>query len=113
MKILIAGSRSIESFQLEEYIPDEVELIISGGAKGVDTLAEQYADKHKISKLILRPDYKRYGKAAPLIRNKTMVELADTVIVIWDGESRGTKFTIDYAKGMGKEVIQINTNKKD
>ncbi|MBQ8414431.1 MAG: DUF2493 domain-containing protein [Clostridia bacterium] len=113
MKILIAGSRSIESFQLEEYIPDEVELIISGGAKGVDTLAEQYADKHKISKLILRPDYKRYGKAAPLIRNKKMIELADTVIVIWDGESRGTKFTIDYAKSIGKEVIQINTNNKD
>ena len=113
MKILIAGSRSIESFDLEKYIPEGAKLIISGGAKGVDTLAEQYADEHKISKLILRPDYKRYGKAAPLIRNKKMIELADTVIVIWDGESRGTKFTIDYAKGMGKEVILINTNKKD
>ena len=72
MKILIAGSRSIESFDLEKYIPEGAELIISGGAKGVDTLAEQYADEHKISKLILRPDYKRYGKAAPLIRNKSL-----------------------------------------
>ena len=113
MKLLIAGSRSIKEFNLRKYIPDGVDLIISGGACGIDREAENYADKYKISKLILHPDYKRYGKAAPLIRNKKMIELADTVIVIWDGESRGTKFTIDYAKGMGKDVIQINTNKKD
>ena len=57
MKLLIAGSRSISDFDLTEYIPDDTELIISGGAKGVDTIAEKYADKHKISKLILYPNY--------------------------------------------------------
>ena len=53
MKLLIAGSRSITNFDISPYIPENVELIISGGASGVDTLAEQYADEHKISKLIL------------------------------------------------------------
>lgn len=104
MKIMIAGSRSITDFDLTEYIPEDTTLIISGGAKGIDTLAEEYADKHKISKLIMRPDYKKYGKAAPLLRNKKMVELSDIIIVIWDGKSKGTKFTIDYAKAQGKEV---------
>ena len=84
MKLLIAGSRDIDDFELDEYIPGEVDLIITGGARGVDSLAESYADKHKISKLILRPDYKRYGKAAPIIRNKTMIEIADMVIIVWN-----------------------------
>ena len=70
MKILIAGSRSIKNFDISEYVPKGVELIITGGAGGIDTIAEQYADKHRISKLVLRPDYQRYGKGAPLIRNK-------------------------------------------
>ena len=111
MKILIAGSRNIVDFDLSEYIPDEVDLIITGGSCGVDSLAEKYADKHKISKLILRPDYKRYGKAAPLIRNKKMVEIADTAIIVWNGKSRGTKYTLECAKNLDKEIILINTDK--
>lgn len=108
MKILIAGSRNINGFDLSKYVPSEVDLIITGGARGVDSLAESYADKHKISKLILRPDYKRYGKAAPIIRNKTMIEIADMVIVVWNGRSTGTKFTIDYAKKLNKKLLIIN-----
>ena len=112
MKILIAGSRSISDFDLSEYIPSETDLIISGGASGIDTLAEQYADKHKISKLILRPNYKKYGRGAPLVRNKEMVDLADLVIVVWDGKSRGTKQTIDYTNSIGKKIILINAIEK-
>ena len=113
MKILIAGSRNFEEFDLSKCVPDDAELIISGGAKGVDTLAERYADRRKISKLIMRPSYARYGKGAPLIRNKKMVELADTVIIIWDGKSRGTKFTLDYAKSIKKNIVLININDID
>ena len=104
MKLLIVGSRSITDFDLSPYIPDDVELIISGGANGVDALAEEYADKHRISKLILRPQYKLYHRGAPLKRNDRMVELCDKVLVIWDGVSRGTKHTIDYANMLGKPV---------
>jgi predicted Rossmann fold nucleotide-binding protein DprA/Smf involved in DNA uptake len=108
MKLLIVGSRSITDFDLEGHIPPETDLIISGGANGVDTLAEQYADKHRISKLIIRPDYARYGRGAPLKRNAEMVDMCDAALVIWDGASSGTKFTIEYAKKCGKMVIVIN-----
>lgn len=107
MKLLIVGSRSITDYDLSLCVDERVDLIISGGAAGVDTLAEKYADKKGISKLILRPDYTRYGKAAPIIRNKMMVDLCDALIVIWDGKSKGTKHTIDYAQKVGKPLTII------
>ncbi len=107
MKLLIAGSRSIKEYDISGLVPREVDLIISGGAAGVDTIAEKYADDHRLSKLILRPNYASYGRGAPLRRNKTMVEIADEVLIIWDGKSRGTSFTTDYAKKLGKKVTLV------
>lgn len=98
MKVAIIGSRGITAAEIDKYIPPDASLIISGGAVGVDTLAERYADKHGIEKLIILPKYDLYGRSAPLIRNKQIVDHADLVIAIWDGASTGTKYTIDYAK---------------
>ena len=104
MKLMIAGSRKIMNFDLSAYIPNGVDLIITGGANGVDSLAEKYADSHKLSKLVLRPQYNHYGKAAPLKRNEEMVSVADEILVIWDGKSKGTNYTIEYAKKLGKKI---------
>ena len=98
MKVAIVGSRSIGEADISRFIPPDTDLIISGGAVGVDALAEKYADEHGIKKMILYPDYEIYGKSAPLIRDKLMVDHADLVIAIWDGVSTGTEFTISYAK---------------
>lgn len=107
MKLLIAGSRGITDFDLSAHIPPETTVIISGGAKGVDTLAEKYADEHGYEKIIIKPDYNTYGRGAPLRRNEEMVELADMVLVIWDGQSRGTKYTANYAKKKNKPTIIV------
>lgn len=108
MKILIAGSRSIKEFDLQKYIPEGVDLIIAGGAEGIDTVAENYADKKRISKLILRPKYELYGRAAPLKRNEEMIDISDFVLVIWDGKSKGSKYTIEQAKKKSKELLVID-----
>ena len=73
MKLLIVGSRTITDFDLTGHIPSETDLIISGGAKGIDTVAEKYADEHGIEKLIFYPKYRLYGRGAPLKRNEEMV----------------------------------------
>ena len=113
MKLLIVGSRSIKEYSFEEHVPSEVTMIISGGAEGVDALAERYADRRRLSKLILRPRYDLYGKAAPLKRNEKMIELCDAAIIIWDGVSRGTKHSIDYAEKLGKRVILLTAPRKN
>lgn len=115
MKVAIIGSRGIENIEISSYIPKEVTEIISGGAKGIDTLAEEYADKHKLRKYIIRPNYEKYSRAAPIVRNKVIVELADLTIAFWDGTSKGTESVIKYAKKLGKEVqviecINLNFN---
>ena len=111
MKLLVIGSRSITDFDLSPHIPHNTELIISGGANGIDLLAEQFADKYKISKLIIRPKYNLYRKNAPLKRNEQMVEICDSVLALWDGKSRGTKYTIDYAAKSGKPIKIITLSK--
>ncbi|MBQ2670044.1 MAG: hypothetical protein IJG06_04730 [Clostridia bacterium] len=66
-----------------------------------------YADKKKITKYVIRPDYARYKRGAPIKRNERMVDYADKVIVFWDNVSRGTKHTIDYAQKTGKPIEVI------
>ena len=112
MKLLIAGSRSIKEFDLSPYIPEDTKLIITGGANGIDALAEEYADKHHLSKLVMRPEYKLYRKSAPLKRNSQMIEIADKVLIVWDGVSRGTKYTIDYAQKSNKEIKLVVVGNK-
>lgn len=111
MKLLIVGSRSITDFDLSPYIDAEVDIVISGGADGIDRLAEQYADLHRLSKYIVRPRYDLYGRAAPLKRNEQMVDMADGVLVIWDGCSKGTEYTIKYAKKKNKLLTVVEIKK--
>lgn len=107
MKLLVVGSRCIKEFDLSPYISSEVDTIISGGAEGIDSLAERYADSHRLSKYIIRPRYDLHGRAAPLKRNQKMVDMADAVLIIWDGHSRGTKYTLEYAKQVKKPTVLV------
>lgn len=108
MKIAIIGSRTIKGFNLEPYIaPLNVTAIISGGATGVDTIAAQYAHAHGIELVEFRPNYALYGKGAPHIRNRQIVDTAECVIAIWDNKSKGTQSVIEYAKKKNKRIIII------
>ena len=102
MKVAVVGSRSITVEKLEEYLTD-AEEIVSGGAKGVDICAAQYARENGLILTEFLPEYKRYGRAAPIVRNKKIVDYADRVVVFWDGKSKGSLSVIRYVEQVGKD----------
>ena len=104
MRLAIIGSRNSTPIDIEKELKQIPDTIISGGAMGVDTYARMFAKKHNLNLVEYLPDYERYGRGAPLVRNKLIVENCDSVLAFWDGQSRGTKFTLDYAKELGKPV---------
>lgn len=98
MKVAVVGSRNIYVRDLEKYLPENVTEIISGGAKGVDTSARDYAMFNNIKLTEFLPEYSKYGRRAPLRRNITIIESADLVLAFWDGTSKGTKYVIDQCR---------------
>lgn len=98
MRIAVVGSRGLWVGDLGKYLPEETTEIISGGARGVDASAREYALSHNIPFREFLPDYKRYGRAAPLKRNITIIKNADLVLAFWDSSSRGTLFVIEKCK---------------
>ena len=87
---------------------------ILGGAIGADTLAFKFARDNKFCIEEYLPDWKEYGKAAGMIRNSKMIERADVLISFWDGESKGTRDTINKAlnKGIETHVFIFNDKKE-
>lgn len=105
-RILVAGCRFYENYQeAEAYIDFCLQninkaaalIFVSGGCCGADRLGERYAENHGYAIERYPADWERYGKAAGPIRNQQMVDACDYVICFWDGKSRGTKSTIDFA----------------
>lgn len=104
-RVAVVGSRDFPAPKLLWEVlegrydgPDDE--IISGGARGIDTEARKWAEAYGVHFMEYPADWEQYGKAAGFIRNADMVRDADKVIAFWDGQSRGTKHTIDLALKM-------------
>ena len=109
MRIAIIGSRGVLNADIGKYVSGADE-IVSGGAVGVDSIAQKYAEQNNIRFTVFLPEYKLYGRAAPIVRNKLIVDYADKVVAFWDGRSKGTLSVIKYAEKTGKalEVVVCN-----
>lgn len=109
----VVGSRSFDDFDLlsnhlDMIFGDSKVKIISGGAKGADTLAVDYAKMHGIPYREFYPDYIKYtSDIAPFIRNQEIVDHSDFIVAFWDGKSKGTVDTINKAKKQNKHVIKV------
>ena len=104
MKPAVIGSRTLYAEHLGSYLPPGTTEIVSGGAKGVDADARRYAQQNGLQLTEFLPEYRRYGRGAPLKRNLQIIEYADMVLAFWYGASRGTKFVIDQCKERGIPV---------
>ena len=108
MKLAVIGSRGFRSHDLmaEKLIEMAPSLIISGGAKGADQMSETWARRNGIPTQIFLPEHKKY-KHAFHHRNRLIAEACEHLIAFWDGQSTGTKYTIGYARRIGKPVTVV------
>lgn len=104
MRVAIIGSRQMAVPNLDEYLPMDTTEIVSGGATGVDTSAREYAVRNQIKLTEFLPDYKRYGRGAPIVRNMEIIKHADLVLAFWNGKSRGTQHVIDECRRLGVPI---------
>lgn len=119
MKVIIAGSRTLSPSceGIIEYMYDSLLIsndtweqfteVVSGGAKGVDTAAEHFAKWTEKKFTIFPADWDTYGKSAGHIRNKQMAEYGDVLLLIWDGESRGSANMKQNMEKLKKPVYEI------
>lgn len=115
MKTIIAGGRDYHDYahvrkQLEHFRKNhDITEVVSGGAKGVDALGEQYAAEMNITLKIYPADWEKHGRAAGPIRNAKMAEYAEQLVAVWDGKSKGTKNMIETMNKHKKPVYIIWT----
>jgi hypothetical protein len=111
VNVAIVGSRSL-SVSVEPVMRASVRRlfavhgtalrIVSGGARGVDALAERIAQEETAhDALVFVAKWEIYGRAAGPLRNEKIVEAADMLVAFWDGASRGTAHSASLARAKG------------
>lgn len=112
VKVVIAGSRTIVDYNVVTHamrasglVPTE---IVSGGARGVDWLGEQWAATRGLPIRRFPADW-IIGRHAGFLRNTDMAEYADALVAVWDGNSRGTAHMIEAMRKRGKRVFVWRT----
>lgn len=116
MKVIIAGSRSIDDYGLVEEAVEksgfDISRIISGGAEGVDALGEKYGKESAIPVGIIPADWDKHGRSAGPKRNAKMAKHADALIAVWDGISPGTKDMLNKMHKLGKPIFLSHAGDK-
>ena len=113
-KVVIAGGRDYNNLPRMVTAMDKMlqhkpsVTIISGGARGADSLGEQYARLRNYPLIVMKADWDKYGKRAGYLRNEDMAKVADAVVCFWDSKSRGTGHMINLTKSIGTPVHVIN-----
>ncbi len=117
--VIVAGGRDFSDYDLMKETLDnlfwdsdvfegKVIKIVSGMARGADTLAIDYADENELTKILFPVNWKFHKHLAGLFRNEDMLSVGTHLIAFWDGDSHGTKKMIDLAREKGIPVWVIN-----
>ncbi len=115
-RIAIVGSRAYPEPSAVQRFVSELPagtVVVSGGASGVDTWAEEAAYDRDLQTVVFPADWERHGRAAGPIRNAQVVDFADEVVAFWDGASRGTLNTVVQAVRKGNIVRVIGPDGRD
>lgn len=111
MRMAIVGSRDFKRLdkvrQFVNHLNYDI-VVISGGARGVDQIAEKTAIDKGLRTMIFYPQWDTFGKQAGFVRNREIVDHADELVAFWDGKSKGTAHSIKLARAKGIPVLVIN-----
>lgn len=114
MRVVIAGSRGETDFGLVAAAVRnsgfDISVVLSGTARGVDRLGERWAKQHRIPVDPFPADWTGEGNSAGHNRNRRMIDTADALVAVWDGDSSGTEGAISYARRRGIPVYVENTS---
>jgi hypothetical protein len=115
-KLIVAGGRDFNDYQLvvrvllameKTEFADVGVSIVSGMARGADSLGVRFAKEHDVTLHMFPADWDKHGKSAGHRRNRKMGDAADGLLAFWDGKSKGTEGMIQYMKSLGKQVTVI------
>jgi len=113
MRLAIIGSRTFGNYallreSLERYRTN-ITLVVSGAARGADSLGERWAIDNKIPTQIFPANWDKWGKRAGFIRNEDIIKNCDCAIAFWDGQSRGTAHSISLCEKYKKpyKIIKV------
>ena len=118
-RVIIAGSRSFNDYTLlrehclsvlQEKMKTHRVIIVSGHARGADSLGERFANELGFPFELHPAKWRLLGKAAGMVRNAEMAKCSDALIAFWDGESRGTRHMINFARKRGLDISVFNTS---
>ena len=126
LKIGVVGSRKFTDYR---FLCDELDgcrwlwgdfTVVSGGAKGADTLAVRWANERGLPFLVFeaqwedlshpdallkqRTDGTVYDVYAGFRRNQTIVDSSDKMVAFWDGISKGTASSVGRARKRGLPI---------
>jgi len=120
-RVIVAGGRDFSDYEFMKetldrlfYLSDEFDTIpikiISGMAKGADTLAIRYADENELTKILFPANWKYHRRLAGFLRNEDMLRIATHLVAFWNGQSHGTKHMIDIARAKGISTWVLGYN---
>ena len=118
-RVIIAGSRSFNDYELlreqclsilQEKMRTHRVIIVSGHARGADSLGERFAKEFRLPFELHPAKWRLLGRAAGMVRNAEMAKCSDALIAFWNGESSGTRHMINFARKRGLEISVIDLN---
>lgn len=115
MRVIVAGSRDIHDYDLVcraiERSGFQVDVVLSGGAEGVDKLGERWAGEHGVPVERYPADWQKHGRAAGPIRNRQMGKKGDALVAVMRRPGTpGTRNMIQTAERLGLKVYVLLTN---
>lgn len=108
LNVAVIGSRSFDDYGLlsrfiiTRILPKRIRCIISGGAKGADSLAKRFAEEYHCDFKVFHAEWRIYGSKAGYLRNHDIIKTCDMCFAFWDGASRGTAHAIQLCEELNK-----------